>query len=41
MDFTTYPEGFEALLAQLNVPGETEEERREFLLQLFRQLMDV
>lgn len=41
MDYTTYPEGFEALLKELNLPGETEEEQREQLLELFRQLMDM
>ena len=41
MDYTTYPEGFQALLEQLNLPVEDTEDREAALLQILMQLMDM
>jgi len=32
MDYTTYPEGFEALIRDLNIPIEDEEARKAFFI---------
>ena len=40
MDYTTFPEGFQALLEKLNLPVDTED-REAALLQILKQLMDM
>lgn len=41
MDYTTYPEGFEALLKDLEIPIEGEEERRAFFLAFVDSLVKM
>lgn len=41
MDYTTFPEGFEALMKDLDLPFETEEERRAYLLKVLKQLIQL
>lgn len=41
MDYTTFPEGFEALLRELDIPFETEQERRNYLLKVLKTLIQL
>lgn len=41
MDYTTFPEGFEALLRDLDIPFETEQERRNYLLKVLKTLIQL
>lgn len=39
MDYTTFPEGFEKLLKDLDLPQATEEARRAYLLLMLKVLI--
>ena len=41
MDYTTFPEGFEALLKNLDLPFKTEEERRAYLMKVLKTLIQL
>ena len=41
MDYTTYPEGFEALLRDLKIPIEDEAARRAFFLSFIDSLVKM
>ena len=41
MDYTTYPEGFEKLVKEIDMPFETEEQRRAYLLKVMKTLIQL